>query len=42
MTIAAMAKADDTGLDSLLDAVHDDLDPALVGQGSRAEKDEGR
>jgi len=42
VTIAAMAKADDTGLDSLLDAVHDDLDPALVGQGSRAEKDEGR
>lgn len=42
VTIAAMAKADDTGLDTLLDAVHDDLDPASAGLGGRAEKDEGR
>lgn len=42
VTMAAMAKADDTGLDALLEAVHDDLDPASAGLGRRAEKDEGR
>lgn len=42
VTIAAMAKADDTGLDALLETIHDDLRPAPAGQGRHAEKGEDR